>query len=143
MNEVFIYRVQDKDGRGPFKPGFTKRWTDYNGPLTPPTFLEQFGPVHRNALPGEHVGCGCRSLQQLRLWFTPKEMKWLLKHGYQIVKLDVVRILAESDSQLVFARHKPLHVGAVEVKFNLAGDGAHREAAQPQIAGVLRTSPVN
>jgi hypothetical protein len=56
-------------------------------------------------------GCGCRTLDQLRRWFTKSEYATLIEFGYHAVKMDAGRILAESDIQCVFERAKPLNQG--------------------------------
>jgi hypothetical protein len=102
--------VQDLDGRGPWKPGFSRVWVkerDDHENLIP--WYEEFGPVQDQVLYGESAGCGCLTLEQLRRWFTKNEYKKLRKHGYQAVKIQVNRIIAESDIQCVFGRAKPLH----------------------------------
>ena len=114
-----IYRIQDADGRGPWKPGFSHRWvadrpeSEY-ARLVP--WIEEMGPVHRNALYGTHTGCGCRSLEQLRLWFLPVEYKKLLDFGYKAVQLSAGRILGESEIQCVFERAAPLNQDVQEVE---------------------------
>lgn len=112
-----VYRVQDRSGRGPWKPGFSHRWVedrDDHDLLIP--WYQQFGWVNKNAISGMHVGCGCRTLEQLRRWFTAGEYQTLLQFGYQAVQLEVGRILGESDIQLVFERARPLREAAVPVE---------------------------
>lgn len=101
-----IYRIQDKDGRGPWKPGFSHKWVvdrqdHYNLPPWPVEF--GFG-ILEERLPEESLGCGCRTLRQLRRWITRNEYKKLRKFGYKCVALKVDRIIAESDIQCVFAK---------------------------------------
>ncbi len=112
-----IYRIQDKDGRGPYKPGFSKTWIEgrEDHDNLGPGYIE-FRRVDLLAHYGEHIGCGCRTLEQLRRWFTPLEHKRLQKHGYRAVKMKIDRMLAESDVQCVFARNKPLKEDFEEVQ---------------------------
>lgn len=116
MSEI-IYRIQDKSGRGPYKPGFTHTWADKDrDESTRPPFFHEFGfDVVRKALVGQAIGCGFRSIKQLKAWFSANEMDRLYAVGYVIVKIDADAILGESDKQLVFARNKPLNEGAKEV----------------------------
>ena len=109
--------MQDKDGRGPWKPGFSRFWVedrDDHDNLVP--WYVEFGDVHRRAIVGMHMGCGCRSLEQLRRWFTATEYATLQLAGYQAVQMAADRILAESDIQCVFERAKPLHIGVEAVE---------------------------
>lgn len=108
MREIF--RIQDSKGRGPWKPGFSHLWVenrpDHNN-LIP--CHHEFGRVERLAITGMHLGCGCRTKEQLRRWFTPEEYAKLINLGYNAVQMEVGRILAESNTQCVFERAKPLH----------------------------------
>lgn len=109
---IEIFRIQDNEGRGPWKPGFSHRWVE-DRPVQEmqalPPWPFQFGDVLLHAVAGMKFGCGCRTLDQLRRWFTPTEYATLRGFGYSAVKMRVVRILAESDVQCVFERAKPLH----------------------------------
>ena len=107
---ITIYRIQDIEGRGPWKPGFSKQWVesrDDHDNLIP--WYEQFGRVDRLAIVGMHIGCGCRTIEQLRRWFSPNEYATLIDKKYNAVCMNVDRVLGESDIQCVFERIKPLH----------------------------------
>jgi hypothetical protein len=110
-----IYRVQDAEGRGPWRPGFSAKWVRYrpDHELLRP-WIEQFGKgiLPRIASPvPRHFGCGCRTLEQLRRWIAVDEYAILQHYGYQAVLLEVQAILGESDIQVVFERRWPLSVG--------------------------------
>ena len=108
---VLIYRIQDTDGRGPYKPGFSRQWVSKRGPIPPPTWMEEFGTeLFDQIKPGEHLGCGCRSMEQINKWFMREEIDRLRLLGYSIVKMRADRILAESKHQIVFARNTPLNL---------------------------------
>lgn len=108
-----IYRIQDADGRGPWKPGFSHRWVQYREDCDNlvPWFVE-FDRceilVSVRRLRNCFFGVGCRSREQLRRWFTKQEYSTLLEFGYRSVKMEVDTILAESDIQIVFMRVSPL-----------------------------------
>ena len=107
-----VYRVQDADGRGPFRPGFSHWWVEErpdHDNLVP--WMQQFGhdAIPRTGWPfGKHFGCACRTLDQLRRWFTASEYATLQRFGFQAVSMDVARVLHESEIQLLFQRAKPL-----------------------------------
>jgi hypothetical protein len=104
-----IYRVQGIDGRGPWRPGFSRLWiTDGDRPLPPPWHEEFDAASVIRAARGDVMGCGCRSLEQLREWFMQEELTRLRSLGYFVVRMQVDRVLAESSNQVVFARHQPL-----------------------------------
>lgn len=116
MSET-IFRVQDADGRGPFKPGFSFSWVidrDDHDILVP--WYVELGPVHQTAIAGMYLGAGCRTLDQLRRWFIKPEYKKLLKFGYMAVAMEIGRILGESEVQLVFERSIPLNQKVTPVK---------------------------
>lgn len=112
-----VYRVQNLEGRGPWRPGFSHLWVrdrDDHDNLRP--WVEQFGlGIIPRWSPYWYYGCGCRTLEQLRRWFTAEEYATLRAYGYQAVIMDVHRVLAESDIQLVFQRVRPLYAGAEPV----------------------------
>jgi hypothetical protein len=106
-----IFRMQDKDGRGPWKPGFSETWidperTDYSAP----TVMEDFGASiigqcrYYQAI-GYHVGVGCSDETQLEKWFSEKEKDTLRRLGYNVVQFSPTHEIARSKWQVVFA-HK-------------------------------------
>lgn len=111
-----VYRMQDHEGRGPFKPGFTKEWSEDREDLDNLTsILKDWHKVKPKLLKGYHVGCACKSLEQLQRWFTPTEYERLLGHGYKVVSLKPGMILLETEVQVVFQRKLPLTQGIEEV----------------------------
>lgn len=117
---IRVYRVQDREGRGPFRPGFSREWADEtfnNGTVAMPTWMEEFGSdlIDRSGHAHEHFGTAVRTIDQLCKWFSPTERARLAVCGYNVVSLAITRVLAESDNQLVFARRRPLHHGVIIV----------------------------
>lgn len=108
-----VYRVQAVDGRGPFRPGFSIRWCDTEGDDRPPTLMEEFPNLEFK--PGFHFGTGVRKLEDINRWFTEIEQVRLCELGFNVVSMDVDKILAESKNQIVFARKQPLMFGALIV----------------------------
>lgn len=110
----WVYRVQDLAGRGPFKPGFSRKWADQDfapGIVPLPTFMEEFGVdiIERLGQDGEHFGSAVRTLEQINKWFSSTERRKLNRLGYRLVKMEADRILAESKNQLLIARKRPFH----------------------------------
>jgi len=108
MGEL-IYRVQDADGRGPWRPGFSHKWTEDRTDAEYAALLPW--PIEFPGLVfgyGYH-GCGCQSLAQLRRWIRQSEYATLQRYGYRAVAIEVDRILARSAVQCVFERRKPLN----------------------------------
>lgn len=80
-----LLRMQDADGRGPWKPGFSHQWSDPVGPSLPkpitsaiPNFRAFAMDWHRK---GFHLGCAVWASQR-SLWFTPAEEAKLAALGY-------------------------------------------------------------
>jgi hypothetical protein len=130
-----VFRVQDKDGRGPFKPGFSSTWVedrDDHDNLVP--WFVEMGRVDLQMIVGMSGGTACRTLDQLRRWFTPSEYKTLRRHGYHAVQLDAGRIIGESAIQLFFERCRPLKDGATPVELYPENAIGHPAAdGQPEI----------
>lgn len=101
-----LYRIQDLEGRGPWRPGFSRLWVDPDGPPLPdPYFVELGWPldeVGSHFTRGWHGGTACISKRQLRRWFTEKELGRLYRLGYSMVKFTPDRIIAETPTQVVF-----------------------------------------
>ena len=112
-----VYRVQDSDGRGPWKPGFSHLWVEdrEDHDNLPPWFVE-FGRVDKRGIFGMTMGSACKSLDQLRRWFTASEYATLKRYGYRAVMVDEVRLLAQSPVQCFIQRVKPFNVDVVEVE---------------------------
>ena len=112
---MIVFRVQDKDGRGPWKPGFSHKWVedrkDHDNLV--PWYVE-FGRVDLQGIAGMTMGSACTSLEQLRRWFFPSEYKKLLSLGYQAVQLEA-SVLAESEVQCFVQRAKPFNIKSYPV----------------------------
>jgi len=116
MNTNSIYRIQDKDGRGPYKPGWSHVWQEHRCLIDGckhPTMMDEFPWVLdkiklRFCVSGGHFGCGFRTMEQLQQWFNAEEIEKLKRFDYRIVKIPADEILAESEKQLVFWCKKPL-----------------------------------
>lgn len=108
---LLIWRVQDAEGRGPFRPGFTKTWKTDHGLNLPPIFVElNIAPEQLPALcpRGMHVGIGCDSWLQLMKWFSHRELETLAKAGFGVVNFEPKRIIARTRTQVLFAHDLPL-----------------------------------
>lgn len=105
MGEI-IFRVQDADGRGPWKPGFSSQWMDRTRPewLAPIYDELNIHPHHLGRLVprGMNAGCGCRTMEGLRRWFSRAELRRLSRHGYSVVRIVPDKILAETATQVLF-----------------------------------------
>lgn len=108
-----IYRIQDNEGRGPYKPVVTLQWLDADRDDTyendHPPFFYEFGLGVLALIPnGFYAGCGFSTLDKLYAWFSTTELERLFKMGYCIVSMEVDQVIRESSKQLLFARSIPL-----------------------------------
>lgn len=110
---ALVYRVQDRNGRGPFKPGMTDRWRDPDGNDFPPVQAE-FGLSWREEIPhGWHCGCAFRDVAKAGAWFSPWECDRLAALGYRLIALGGCQVLRESGHQMIVVRRRPFRAGAV------------------------------
>jgi hypothetical protein len=85
-----MVRVQDSDGRGPFKPGETRLWQNPRRTLLHPPVFEEIGvarfqaTVSRAHAAGLVVGCAA-SPTRLPEWFDAYEREKLISFGYRLV----------------------------------------------------------
>lgn len=108
---ISVFRIQDKDGRGPFKPGFSMNWVD-DDPRSRPTIFEDFGlDFLKHVRTGENVGCAFSNLSELRAWFSKLELVKLYRFGYRVCEVKVDRIVLRSDTQMLVASVKPFRSG--------------------------------
>lgn len=106
-----VYRMQDRQGRGPFKPGFTAKWKGYNGLDMLPLYMELgISPQAMDELCPVDMFCGigCASLEMFTRWFDRTERRRLFGFGYAMVVFEPSRILAETPTQVLFAHCWPL-----------------------------------
>jgi hypothetical protein len=107
---MIVYRMQDIDGRGPWKPGFSHLWIedreDHDNLL--PSYAEFSSDVFSSLRGSKYPGCGCVTLEQLKRWFTKSEYETLLKHDYQCVAMAAI-VVARSKTQCMFRRDVPLN----------------------------------
>jgi hypothetical protein len=106
-----LYRVQDIEGRGPYRPGFSRFWSSSDGPVVLP-WWEELGISLTEAMhlvpQGMFGGCAFASLKQLNAWFTRDEREKLDGFGFVIVRFRPDKIVAETPTQVVFAQSYPL-----------------------------------
>lgn len=103
-------RVQDRFGRGPFKPGMPDRWRDQDG-LDFPAIQDEFGLSWLEEIPaGWHAGCAFRYITQAARWFSAAECARMAQLGYRMVTLVGCRVLRESAHQAIIVRPSPLRL---------------------------------
>lgn len=112
---MMVYRVQDYEGRGPWRPGVSGLWIQDDAPVgrLEETIFDLMPAADLQRLPRDrYYGCGCRRLDDLMLWFTPLERQRLARLGYTPVQLHADAVLASSVWQVLFSRYRPLSHGA-------------------------------
>ena len=100
-----VYRVENKQHRGPYQPGITEKWMDEKPYHNKETFMVEFGVEFLNdRQPGEMFYCGFLDLSQLCNWFSFSELAKLRKLGFIVRIVDAHRIIHSSENQTVFSR---------------------------------------
>lgn len=106
-----VIRVQDKRGRGPWRPGFSHKWVSDGNPLVgPPIYLELPKAaviVGLATSKGMHVGCAVRA-NKINLWFTDTEIQRLKCLGFSLVNASSCTVLAETKTQVLIGSPLPL-----------------------------------
>ena len=121
-----VYRVQDAEGRGPYRPGMSGRWCDPGHEARNPAVWDETGPAAVETLPrGRHAGCGFLTLGALAAWFTGPELSALERLGYGVVRLPGATIHARGGLQVMFWRDRPHTAGAKPVPWG----SIHSDAA--------------
>ena len=111
-----FYRIQDREGPGPFRPGFSKMWIDTSGPVKAlPTWTEEFGTAaaEEAVSAGLTVFSAVRTVDKIRDWFTDAERQRLYGFGFYLVEVPHAIILAESEHQVLCCRELPLTFGVM------------------------------
>jgi hypothetical protein len=107
MPEAAVYRVQDAEGRGPFRPGLSAQWSDREGDAWPAPYFDLW-PDWRRLVPGGWwYGSAVERLEQLDLWFTPAERQRLAGLGFHLAALDRAFIAARDPAQVLIVRRRP------------------------------------
>lgn len=121
-----VYRVQDAEGRGPWRPGFSRTWIDADGPPLPPALHEDFGDGVYKVLRATKGYCGSavNDIERLAGWFTPLEQLRLQLLGYNPVCILADEVLYESPHQLVIRCNEPLARTALILSWNAVAEKA-------------------
>jgi len=111
--KTIIHRVQDRAGRGPYRPGYSYLWCDSTRNLEErPDVFREFGyEIIRQAPRKARLGSGFRSVEGLTWWFSKGELEELDRRGYFPVYMEVDGVLGETSRQLIFYRWLPLGTG--------------------------------
>lgn len=97
-----LYRMQDNEGRGPWRPGLSTKWSDPYREI-PKTHIHEFGLSFLARVPKYYrMGTACASISQLKRWFTIIEIERLYMLGFSLVVIRPDAILEESENQSVF-----------------------------------------
>ena len=110
-----LLRVQDRYGRGPFRPGLSKFWLDDSEKSLDllPTVMDDFGEefyrvVGQACALGLHVGTAVEGWKMLDRWFTEKECFRLAVMGFRIADASQLKRLLISKNQILVSWHLPL-----------------------------------
>lgn len=108
-----LVRVQDAEGRGPFKPGATSAWVNPLRVEFWPAIHEELGiarfwkVVDTAHGAGMHVGCAV-PMRLLPQWFDAHEVRVLAAKGYRLVDASQCIPIASTQIQRLVASRRPL-----------------------------------
>lgn len=116
-----LYRIQDKQGRGPWRPGLSAKWLSDEGPDLPPAIQEELPEFFRLVSAaherGFHIGCAARGEGALSKWIQEGEMERLSEMGFFVVNATQCSVLAETEHQVLIGCKKPLrHLPKVKIE---------------------------
>lgn len=109
-----LYRIQDRDGRGPWRPGFSIKWIDpeKDDRLCPPIqveFPDWQSAIRKASLRGlHHFGCCVEGVRGLHQWFTPAELDRLRGFGFTLVDASALKPVCRGRYQIIGASRLPL-----------------------------------
>ena len=109
-----LFRIQDADGRGPWKPGFSMKWIDMDKDdrLCPPMMVEfpewRYKVDAAAAMGCRHFGCCMIGMAGFHRWFTPAEIERLRGFGYRLVDASGLTPICIGTSQVIAASRYPL-----------------------------------
>lgn len=101
-----LWRIEDSEGRGPFRPGLSVQWRDGEGNDFKAPWQEAGLSVaeFQNLFSSRSAkrGVACRSREQLQEWFSRSERRRLKRLGFREVEIDGADVLLETPTQVVF-----------------------------------------
>jgi hypothetical protein len=104
--------VQDRHGRGPWRPGFSHKWIDsFRTTHLPPIYQERsdfFAVCHEQHKVGKHLGCAALGKEGLFRWFSPMELMRLQGMGFYIADASKCQVVIETPNQVLVASDQPL-----------------------------------
>lgn len=104
---MIIYRVENKDGDGPYIKGFTLMW-DNSRQSRETNPSPQEDPTLANAIASQGINVsqfrfGFKTLEQLEQWFSAEELARLKALGFEVKQVQA-QLVIEGDSQILFKR---------------------------------------
>lgn len=113
---MILYRIEDQEGRGPFRPGLSNQWRDSSGLDLPPPWVEAgMSLFDFQRLFSDRAikrGVACKTREQLYQWFSRSERRRLKRLGFREVEIADPHIVLETDTQVVFEIVPPLRAWA-------------------------------
>jgi len=110
--KVSVYRIQDKEGRGPFKPGYTEKWLDADRTYFPKAPIREQLWIKKIADPDLHLAFVCETVEQLKNWVSATEYARIKEDGYSAVKITVDKIWT-LDGQAIAGRKRQYRKQAI------------------------------
>lgn len=107
-----LYRFQDAEGRGPWRPGFSHRWIDPDKDDSEcPPMMQEFPRWQRAVRAARHlpyIGCCVIGEAGIRRWFTDDEIQRLLAFGFRLVDASALTPICVGAAQVIAGSRFPL-----------------------------------
>lgn len=107
-----VYRFQRSNGRGPYQRGLTDLWLREDPPQLEAPDPDAIRPLISQAAaicPKANFGFGCRTLEQIKLWFNEDEQMRLNSLGFFLYRVNAARIIWDGPEQVLFFTRWPLY----------------------------------
>lgn len=105
-----IIRIQDTDGRGPWRPGFSYQWIGDDTPTGMPA-ISHYPKALAAAVcadkRGLHVGCAVYDID-IGKWFSPRDIEKLKSLGFAMVDASRCTVLFSAPGQVLIGSELPL-----------------------------------
>lgn len=105
-----LIRVQDREGRGPWRPGFSSTWMDECTPMRGKPITSYPGAIkvaHDASKAGMHIGCAVYA-DEISTWFAPPDLFRLARLGFYVADASACEVIFIAPDQVLVASHRPL-----------------------------------
>lgn len=105
-----LVRVQDREGRGPWRPGFSSTWVGDDTPMHGkpiPSYPGALKAALDACEAGMQTGCAVFA-DQIGLWFSPADLDRLARLGFYVADASACKVIFIAPDQALVASHEPM-----------------------------------